>query len=130
MARKRGPAPRGRGKAGGVKRKRKSRFREQAKCRFCRLKIAEVDYKDIPTLTKLTTQQGKPELLVRFETIPPGVFLRAAVLCDGKTINYSHRCDPWALARLQGYLANQGTELGKAAREEIREKCREARDQT
>jgi small subunit ribosomal protein S18 len=41
------------------KRKRKSRFQEQAKCRFCRDKINEVDYKDIPTLSKLTTQQGK-----------------------------------------------------------------------
>lgn len=38
---------------------RKSRFREQAKCRFCRSKVREVDYKDIGTLSKLTTQQGK-----------------------------------------------------------------------
>ena len=58
MARKRGPT-RGRGKPGGSRRKRKRRFREQAKCRFCRLKIDEVDYKDVPTLVKLTTQQGK-----------------------------------------------------------------------
>ena len=43
----------------GPKRKRKSRFREQAKCRFCRDKTQEVDYKDIGTLDKLTTQQGK-----------------------------------------------------------------------
>ncbi len=42
-----------------AKRKRKSRFQEQAKCRFCRDKVEEVDYKDIPVLTKLTTQQGK-----------------------------------------------------------------------
>lgn len=41
------------------KRKKKTRFHEQAKCRFCREKIKEVDYKDIPTLSKLTTQQGK-----------------------------------------------------------------------
>ena len=41
------------------RRKKGSRFREQAKCRFCRDKIKEVDYKDIPVLTKLTTQQGK-----------------------------------------------------------------------
>jgi small subunit ribosomal protein S18 len=58
MARKRSPV-RGRGKAGSSRRKRKARFREQAKCRFCRLKIDEVDYKDVPTLIKLTTQQGK-----------------------------------------------------------------------
>lgn len=50
---------RGRGRPGRPKRKRRSRFREQAKCRFCRQKVSEVDYKDIPTLTKLTTQQGK-----------------------------------------------------------------------
>ena len=41
------------------KRRKKTRFREQAKCRFCRDKIKEVDYKDIAVLTKLTTQQGK-----------------------------------------------------------------------
>ena len=41
------------------KRKKRSRFREQAKCRFCRGKIRDVDYKDIAVLGKLTTQQGK-----------------------------------------------------------------------
>ena len=40
-------------------RKKQVRFREQAKCRFCRDKIKEVDYKDLASLTKLTTQQGK-----------------------------------------------------------------------
>ena len=46
---------------GGAKKRRskKSRFREQAKCRFCRDKVREVDYKDISVLSKLTTQQGK-----------------------------------------------------------------------
>jgi len=39
--------------------KRKARFHEQAKCRFCRDKVGEIDYKDIATLSKLTTQQGK-----------------------------------------------------------------------
>ena len=39
--------------------RKKSRFREQAKCRFCRDKVAEVDYKEITILTKLTTSQGK-----------------------------------------------------------------------
>lgn len=44
----------------GMKKKpRKTRFREQAKCRFCRDKIKEIDYKDLASLTKLTTQQGK-----------------------------------------------------------------------
>jgi len=41
------------------KRRRKARFREEAKCRFCRNKVTEVDYKDIPSLSKMTTQQGK-----------------------------------------------------------------------
>jgi len=43
----------------GDKRKKKARYREQAKCRFCRDKVSEVDYKNIAVLTKLTTQQGK-----------------------------------------------------------------------
>lgn len=44
----------------GQRRKRKSsRFREQAKCRFCRQKVKEVDYKEIGALGKLTTSQGK-----------------------------------------------------------------------
>jgi len=46
-------------KAGPSKRKRKAFFREQAKCRFCREKVDEVDYKDVPALSKLVTQQGK-----------------------------------------------------------------------
>jgi small subunit ribosomal protein S18 len=45
-------------KAKPGKRKRK-RFHEQAKCRFCRDKVKDIDYKDVPLLTKLTTQQGK-----------------------------------------------------------------------
>jgi small subunit ribosomal protein S18 len=57
MARKRSFT--GRRRAKSSNRKRHRRFREQAKCRFCRLKIDEVDYKDVPTLIKLTTQQGK-----------------------------------------------------------------------
>jgi small subunit ribosomal protein S18 len=47
------------GKAAMSKRKKRARFHEQAKCRFCREKVKEVDYKDIATLSKLTTQQGK-----------------------------------------------------------------------
>ncbi|MFP4355164.1 MAG: 30S ribosomal protein S18 [Phycisphaerae bacterium] len=46
-------------KGSGRSRRRSSRFREQAKCRFCRDKVEEVDYKDIAVLSKLTTQQGK-----------------------------------------------------------------------
>jgi len=41
------------------KTRRRSSFSEQAKCRFCRQKVKEVDYKDISALNKLTTQQGK-----------------------------------------------------------------------
>ena len=39
--------------------KRKFRYREQSKCRFCRDKVREIDYKDVVTLQKLTTQHGK-----------------------------------------------------------------------
>lgn len=35
------------------------RYREQTKCRFCRLGVGEVDYKDVQGLSKLTTAQGK-----------------------------------------------------------------------
>mgnify|MGYP001239091380 CR=1 FL=1 len=37
----------------------RKRYREQTKCRFCRLRIGEVDYKDVQSLMKLTTTQGK-----------------------------------------------------------------------
>ena len=39
--------------------KRKKRFREQNKCRFCREKTDQIDYKDTATLQKLSTDQGK-----------------------------------------------------------------------
>ena len=35
------------------------KFRDRKKCRFCRLKMGAIDYKDVQTLTKLTTNQGK-----------------------------------------------------------------------
>ena len=38
---------------------KRRRFREQTKCRFCRLKAKDVDYKDVSSLTKLATTQGK-----------------------------------------------------------------------
>ena len=47
------------GRARPSRRRRRARYREQAKCRFCREKIQEVDYKAVAVLTKLTTQQGK-----------------------------------------------------------------------
>ena len=39
--------------------KRRPRYHEQSKCRFCRDKVKEIDYKDVPALQKLVTQQGK-----------------------------------------------------------------------
>ena len=39
--------------------KRFTKFKERTKCRFCRLKMGAIDYKDVQTLTKLTTAQGK-----------------------------------------------------------------------
>ncbi len=38
---------------------RTSRFKEASKCRFCRDKVKEIDYKDSATIQKLTTAQGK-----------------------------------------------------------------------
>ena len=40
-------------------RKNRSRYYEQSKCRFCRDKTTEIDYKDIDVLQKLVTQHGK-----------------------------------------------------------------------
>ena len=37
----------------------KRKFNKTSKCRFCRMGIVEVDYKDIQNLQKLTTTQGK-----------------------------------------------------------------------
>ena len=42
-----------------ITKKKKRRFREKSKCRFCRLKMGAIDYKDVNTLQKLTTGQGK-----------------------------------------------------------------------
>lgn len=41
------------------KRQKKSRVREVSKCRFCREKVTEIDYKDLATLQKLISGQGK-----------------------------------------------------------------------
>ena len=46
------------GKPGKPKRKM-VRFRERAKCRFCRENITHIDYKDTQTLQKLVTTRGK-----------------------------------------------------------------------
>ena len=44
----------------GRKRRRKFvRYRDRAKCRFCREKVVYIDYKDTQTLLKLTTTRGK-----------------------------------------------------------------------
>ena len=37
----------------------KHKTREGNKCRFCRDKVTDIDYKDIAVLQKLTTAQGK-----------------------------------------------------------------------
>jgi small subunit ribosomal protein S18 len=48
------------GRKGPPKQRRgRSRYREQSKCRFCRDKVRQIDYKDVAGLQKLTTQQGK-----------------------------------------------------------------------
>ncbi len=38
---------------------RKRTTKQPNKCRFCRAKVDDVDYKDINTLKKLVTPQGK-----------------------------------------------------------------------
>ncbi|MCH8806315.1 MAG: 30S ribosomal protein S18 [Planctomycetes bacterium] len=48
-----------RGKPTKKKRKRSKRATEQAKCRFCRSKVKEIDYKDVATLHRLLSAQGK-----------------------------------------------------------------------
>ena len=40
-------------------RRRRKRYSQQTKCRFCRLGIKHLDYEDVATLQKLTTPQGK-----------------------------------------------------------------------
>lgn len=42
-----------------TKKSRKKRFREILKCRFCRDKVEDIDYKDTHVLQKLVTAQGK-----------------------------------------------------------------------
>jgi len=42
-----------------LKSRKPARFKDRTKCRFCRLRMGEIDYKDIQTLSKLTTGQGK-----------------------------------------------------------------------
>ena len=39
--------------------KKTPKFRDRTKCRFCRLGMEQIDYKDVQTLTKLTTNRGR-----------------------------------------------------------------------
>ncbi|RIK66257.1 MAG: 30S ribosomal protein S18 [Planctomycetota bacterium] len=41
------------------KKQKRNRVREPSKCRFCREKVTEIDYKDLATLQKLVSGQGK-----------------------------------------------------------------------
>ena len=41
------------------RRKKYTKFRKDNRCRFCRDSVADVDYKDLQTLFKLCTSQGK-----------------------------------------------------------------------
>ncbi|OWY69742.1 30S ribosomal protein S18 [cyanobacterium TDX16] len=41
------------------KKQKRSKVREPSKCRFCREKVTELDYKDLGTLLKLVSGQGK-----------------------------------------------------------------------
>jgi small subunit ribosomal protein S18 len=44
---------------GEDRRKKYTKFRKDNRCRFCRDKVKDVDYKDVTTLVKLCTGQGK-----------------------------------------------------------------------
>ena len=46
-------------KAGPAAKKRRLRPAEATKCRFCRDKVEEIDYKDLAALQKLVSGQGK-----------------------------------------------------------------------
>ena len=48
-----------RGRNRGTQRRRKSAFKDNNRCRFCRDKAPLIDYKDLATLTKLATTRGK-----------------------------------------------------------------------
>jgi small subunit ribosomal protein S18 len=48
-----------RSQADDDRRKKYTKFRKDNRCRFCRDKIGEVDYKEVMTLFKLCTGQGK-----------------------------------------------------------------------
>lgn len=41
------------------RKKKYTKFRKDNRCRFCRDKVKVVDYKDVQTLYKLCTSQGK-----------------------------------------------------------------------
>jgi small subunit ribosomal protein S18 len=54
--------PKGKAKTKFKKRKKKRRqgqYGRESKCRFCRAKAKSVDHKDLTTLVKLLTPQGK-----------------------------------------------------------------------
>jgi len=42
-----------------MKKRRPKTIRERTECRYCREKIAYIDYKDVDGLQKLLTQRGK-----------------------------------------------------------------------
>jgi len=54
------PAPRYESSRDEYERKKKyTKFRKDNRCRFCRDKTKEVDYKEVGTILKLCTGQGK-----------------------------------------------------------------------
>lgn len=48
-----------RGKGKMADKKKRMKVREVSKCRFCREKVTEIDYKDLAVLQKLVSSQGK-----------------------------------------------------------------------
>jgi small subunit ribosomal protein S18 len=42
-----------------ISKRPRKKYTRETKCRFCRDKVAVMDYKNVPVLQKLTTAQGK-----------------------------------------------------------------------
>jgi len=43
----------------GKRRRKPTSRKRRMKCRFCRMKVGKIDYKDIQNLQKMVTPQGK-----------------------------------------------------------------------
>ena len=96
----------------------------QAIGEFAEAWAREIGCGDIQLVIQL--KNDPPEELTR----PDPPYLEVRVSCDGRRLLKRHLFDPRDLLRFRGSIADYASERGRQAREEIREKCRQARDQT